>query len=261
MPGRVQLDLPMKREVCANCRRPKTVTRKLHKPSGRYLWLQQCRRQGCPGTTSWYDDRGERVSLKEFQGPPRKYHFPPCPVCSTDTLRTVGRARRKGQKTVYVKCKTCKRRFAWNGADSAKLRRLRGARSIRDKMLKSLPFARPDCPWRDSKGTLCGGELTCVGPRQSGRRGGYWVFRCQRCFHYSWSKDGKAHLSQVRKPRGRGRPTLLSPRQLRRLRELRTSGASYSETARKLGSEYPSLRGVVTWRRVSEQVRYSKTPR
>jgi len=54
VPGRTQLDLPMKREVCANCRRPKTVTRKLHKPSGRYLWLQQCRRQGCPGTTSWY---------------------------------------------------------------------------------------------------------------------------------------------------------------------------------------------------------------
>jgi len=127
-------------------------------------------------------------------------------------------------------------------------------------MLKSLPFARPNCPWRDSKGMLCGGELTCEGPRQSGRRGRYWVFRCQRCFHYCWSKDGKAHLGQVRKPRDRGRPSLLSLRQLRRLRELRRGGASYGETAEKLGSEYPSLRGVVTGERVREQVRYSKAP-
>lgn len=192
--GRTRDDLPMEREICPTCNKPKTASYNLHKPSARRLWLQQCRRPGCSSVSSWYDDNGKLVSLKTFQGWKRKYVLPLCPNCSTDSVRVISKFRGTNLENLYARCKTCNRKFAWDRNKPDTLRPV-GGESGRSHNLKPTPFPRPQCPWPS-----CGANLDMAGgPRRSERRGQYWEFRCTKCLRYSWSNDGVAHKCQPRR--------------------------------------------------------------
>lgn len=127
--------------------------------------------------------------------------------------------------------------------------------SIREQILKSLPFLRPFCPWKDSCGIVCAGELTCVGPRYSGRRGKYWEFRCRKCFRFSWSSDGRAHRSKQQRKVPRGRPDLLNAAQESMVVALRQQGKSYGQIVDILERKFPSLRDKVNYDTVLQIVR------
>lgn len=111
--GHKRGDLPMAREICPKCDREKRTTLRFHKASGRWLYRQHCR-PGCPWGSSWYDLKGNKISLREFKGAQRKHNLPNCPACQTESVRALN--KHKTLEEFYAHCTNpdCNLKFAWN---------------------------------------------------------------------------------------------------------------------------------------------------